>query len=141
MKRVLRRTGVLVAVLTLLVLGVVASSASAHTTSLTIDPQATLEPGGLGASVSGTVVCTAGHLANIQVQLTQFRHGQVTATGFGNTPQFLCSGITQQWQVTVTTIFNSAPFKRGSASARADSFTDGVDGFDQKTEFADVRLR
>jgi hypothetical protein len=134
----MRKSVATLAALTMLALAV-AIPASAHTQSLTIDPQATLEPGGLGANVSGTVVCSTGHLATINVQLSQFRHGQLIAQGSGSTPQFMCSGITQQWSVRVFSF--GAPFKKGTASARADSFTQGADGFESRSEFGQVNLR
>ena len=110
---------------------------SAHVFSLTIDPEGTVShPGGVRVGVSGTLRCTAGETAFLDVSATQLRHGQVVASAFGSA-QFACSGVTQDWSLT---LLSSVGLKQGRANVIARLFT-FADGFDDSETGATVRLR
>src|SRR5215813_12167267 len=95
----LERIG-LVLVGTIVVVGITAGAAFANILEFTIDEDATLAPGGLQVVVTGTLQCTSGNIARVQVVVSQDRWQQV-ATAFGFTPIISCDGSIQTWGVTV----------------------------------------
>lgn len=128
MKSRLRASLALGAILAIAVGG---SVAQAHTSSFTIDRDATLSPGGTFITVSGRITCGVGHQFFINVNVTQ-GDGQNAETAQGST-QGLCLGTPQLWEVQAQSF--TGPFHSGKATASAQANSTGPDGFD--TEFAD----
>jgi hypothetical protein len=101
------------------------SVAVAHTSSLTIDPDATLSPGGTVITVRGTVTCTLGEFFRIQVRVFQGR-GVNQESASGVSPPFgavftPCSGSPQLWEVEA--LSSTGAFREGKANASATSAT------------------
>jgi hypothetical protein len=116
----------------------VGSVAFAHTSSLTIDPQATLSPGGTVITVTGTVTCTTGETFSIQVRVFQGRgNNQESAFGFMPMSQ-LCTGAPQLWEVEA--VSSTGAFREGKADAAATNSTFGADGFAQKNVGRTIQL-
>jgi Family of unknown function (DUF6299) len=103
------------------------SLAQAHTTSFTIDRDATLSPGGTFITVSGRITCGVGHFFSINVNVTQ-GDGQNAESAGGGTSG-MCLGTPQLWEVQAQSF--TGPFHAGKATASANAFTQGPDGFDQ----------
>ena len=93
------------------------SAAWAASEALTIDSQASLSPGRMLVTVSGTATCTAGYWADIFVEVVQASRGGSQATGDGGSGSFQCTGAAQAWTVQVEVDDESPLFKKGRASA------------------------
>jgi hypothetical protein len=112
MKRVLVLVGLgLVLVLSLAVHGT-ASAAS----SFSVNPKGDLSATKTDAVVTGTIICTSGTQASVQVTLLQ-TSGQVESGGTGFTT-VSCSGQMQTWALTVSVSVGS-PLKHGPATVIA----------------------
>jgi Family of unknown function (DUF6299) len=111
--------------------------ASAHVSALTIDPAGTVSRDGFRVGLTGTLNCTAGESASIDISVSQFARGQtlVSAQGFAN---FQCDGVEQNWAITAHS--STGFLKNGQANARA-RLTTFRDGFDFKIATANVKLR
>jgi hypothetical protein len=108
-----------------------ASLALAHTTSLTIDRDATLSPGGTVITVTGTLTCIAGENYQVSVRVFQGR-GANQEQAFGSSAfGTLCTGSPQLWEVEA--VSSTGAFREGKADASATSFTFGVDGSHSKS--------
>ena len=122
--------------------GVTTHPGFAHIQALAIDPRGTVSASGLEITVTGTIDCASlvgtPETAQVNVQVSQFAHGQLVAGASGSTGNFTCTGAVQQWSVTAVAF---VPLKNGPASVRADGFTFGVDAFDSETATARVHLR
>lgn len=89
----------------------------AYVADLTVDRKGTVaHPGGGEVRVSGTLTCTAGAEAQVNVEASQFVRGQVPVSAFGWSPPFFCSGAVQNWAVTAVSSFALRP---GPATVRA----------------------
>jgi hypothetical protein len=93
------RRSLLGAVLAAGLLAVPSSTATAHISSVAIDPSAQLSAGRQMVTVSGTMTCTEGESIGVNVRLVQ---GSVE--GYGNSPgmtgpQLYCTGASQPWSV------------------------------------------
>lgn len=111
-----------VSILTLVLMLAATSPAFAGISDFSITRNATLAPGGLQVSVSGTVMCPVGETVSITLQVSQFEHGQLVATAFGSTPFFggiACTGAVETWTLTASPSFSAIPMHPGSASAVA----------------------
>jgi len=100
----------------------VASPAHAGISNFATDRDATLSPGGLQVSVTGTVKCPINESIFMTVQVVQFEHGQLIASAFGNTAtgSLACTGAVQPWEVTA---ISNIPMHPGPASASATAFS------------------
>jgi hypothetical protein len=131
MRRILRVTLVLAALLALLSVG---SVAQAHTQAFSINRNATLSPGGTLITVRGTFTCTAFHDFQLFVSVTQ---GDGQNQDFaGGSIQGLCTGGIQTWQVTA----QGGPFHSGRAVASVQMVTGGPDGVENFQTDAVIRL-
>ncbi len=105
---------------------VAASPAFAGISDFSITRNATLTPGGLQVSVSGTVACPVGETVSITVQVSQFEHGQLVATVFGSTSfpfgGIACNGAVETWTLPAVPSFSATPMHDGPASAAASAF-------------------
>jgi len=128
MRRTRRGSVVLGAILLLVVGGAVAQ---AHTSSFTIDRDASLSTGGTFITVSGRITCGVAHTFNIFVNVTQ-GDGQNGESAQGSTSG-TCLGTPQLWEVQAQSF--TGPFHSGKATASGQASTFGPDGFD--TAFAD----
>ena len=102
-----------------------ASPAFAGISDFSITRNATLAPGGLQVSVSGTVMCPVGETVSITLQVSQFEHGQLVATAFGSTSfpfGIACNGAVETWTLTASASFSATPMHAGPASASASAF-------------------
>ncbi len=97
---------------------VAASPAFAGISDFAINRNATLSPGGLLVTMTGTVMCPVGETVFINVSVVQIEHGQLVANAGGST-FFFCSGAVDPWTVTGSPII---PMHPGSASASASAF-------------------
>ena len=111
-----RRQGFIIVVAALAVC--CAGPAFANIQTFTIDGDATLAPGGLEVTVTGTLQCSLGESASIGVAVAQDR-GQQTATASGST-QLTCDGSLQSWSIHAIT---NSGLKTGPAGARARAAT------------------
>jgi len=111
-----RRQGFIIVVAALAVC--CAGPAFANIQTFTIDGDATLAPGGLEVTVTGTLQCSLGESASIGVAVAQDR-GQQTATASGST-QLTCDGSLQSWSIHAIT---NSGLKTGPAGARASAAT------------------
>src|SRR3989442_3926682 len=107
-----RRQGFIIVVAALAVC--CAGPAFANIQAFTIDGDATLAPGGLEVTVTGTLQCSLGESASIGVAVAQDR-GQQTATASGST-QLTCDGSLQSWSIHAIT---NSGLKTGPAGPRA----------------------
>ena len=108
-----------------MVAATLAGSASAATNQLTIDPTATLSPGHLHATLTGTVTCDPGTAGWLDGQIVQPNN----ASGYGSI-QITCDGTPQPYAIDVSSGFfgSSGVFKPGKARregvhVRSDGFT------------------
>ena len=110
-----------VSMLGLVLMLVAASPALAGISNFATDRDATLSPGGLQMSVTGTVKCPINESVFMTVQIVQFEHGQLVASAFGNTAtgSIACTGDVQPWEVTA---ISNIPMHPGPASASATAF-------------------
>lgn len=132
MPRAARRHAWRAALLATAMTAVVAGSASAAVSELTLDRTAQLSPGRLQATLTGMVTCDAG--------TTSFLSGQIVqpgnTSGFGSV-SVTCVGTPQKYAINVTT---SGPgiFKPGKASASVSSFD--CNDFGCTTTFIDAKI-
>jgi hypothetical protein len=115
------------------------SPAAAHVLGLSINPTGTVtHPGGAQIGVRGTLRCTAGETGNLYANAAQLVRGQVVAFASGYSPSFTCSGVTQEWSLTLLSLVG---FKPGRANVIVNLNTFGFDGFDFEEVAGTVRLR
>lgn len=129
----------LVAVAAALAVRATTGPAEAHVSTLTVDPKGFVLHGGSQVSISGTLACTAGETGFLSVQVSQFAHGQLIVSAFGNAPAFICSGIVQAWRVTALTF--TVGLKPGPANVHVDLFTSGFFHFGFDHTSASVKLQ
>jgi hypothetical protein len=98
------------AILALALTGVVAGSASAAVSALTLNRTAQLSPGRLHARVTGTVTCDSGTAAFLDGRIIQSGN----TSGFGST-RIVCAGTPQNYAIDVSA--SASPFRPGGASA------------------------
>ena len=108
------------AALALVLVGALGGTAQAAVTSITMDPTAQLSPGGLHATLTGTVTCDPGDAPILSGQIVQTKN---EPGGFGST-QAVCDGTAQPYAIDVSTggsfpfpMSPSGPFKAGKATA------------------------
>jgi|GEM_PF-4361149 len=107
--------------------------------TLTVNPTGTVSRDGFHVGLGGTLRCTAGHSAFLNVNAFQFVRGQVLLSAFGSA-SFNCNGIMQNWAVTAESF--AGFFKSGHANVRVSLSTFGPAGIFDRTEIAtQVRLR
>ena len=99
-------------VLTLTVL--LTGTTSAFVSTLRLDSKGSLAASKTSATVTGTIVCDAGHEVELQVIVLQ-NSGKVSS-GAQSGPTITCSGRVQAWSATVDVVVGSA-FKHGPATA------------------------
>lgn len=116
-----------------------AGTASAAVTDLSIDPTATLSPGHLHATVTGSITCDRGDNPSLQAKVVQPR----TAIGFGFTGVgALCDGTPQPLSVDVSTgLAGPGAFKPGKASAELSTTICDFLTFTCSTMYADDTIR
>jgi hypothetical protein len=114
-----------------------ADEASAHVSSLTIDSTGTVSRDGFRVGLSGTLNCTAGESAFIEISAFQFARGQ-TLVSARESRSFPCDGVVQNWAITAHS--DTGFFKQGQANVTVRMFT-FFDGFDEEVAHANVRLR
>jgi hypothetical protein len=108
-----------VSVLFLVLMLAAASPAFAGISDFAINGDATLAPGDLQVSTTGTVMCRPGEQASILVTVVQFERRQQVAKAFGSTNFFLCTGALETRTVTGVA---DIPMRSGPASATASAF-------------------
>ena len=112
-----RATSAAVSISTLVLMLAAASPALAGISDFAINRDATLAPGDLQVTVTGTVMCPVNEVPIISVLVTQIERAQLVTSGSGAI-QFTCSGTVQSWQVLVTV---NLPMHPGFASASANA--------------------
>ena len=109
----MHRLGMLFAVvLTLTVL--LGGSASAFVSTLQLDAKGSLAASKTAATVTGTIVCDAGHEVELSIVVLQ-NSGKISS-GAQSGPTITCTGHVQAWSATVDVVVGSA-FKHGPATA------------------------
>jgi len=94
-----------------------AGTASASVTSLSMDPTAQLSPGRLHATLTGSLTCDPGDNLSISGQIVQPK----TTSGFGFMSGFPCDGTAQPFALDVSSggfLGSAGTFKAGKASAQ-----------------------
>jgi hypothetical protein len=64
--------------------------------SFSIDPNATLAPGGLSVTVTGTVVCGPGESGGVSAQVSRTEKAKLVANASGSS-SINCDGTVQKW--------------------------------------------
>jgi hypothetical protein len=95
------------------------SGASAAITSVSVDRNAVIQSDG-SVLVTGTLTCTAGDTAFVEVQVVQSK-GQLLADALGETLAITCTGSPQDWSID-TSIFAFGTFKPGQATSQTTAF-------------------
>ena len=88
--------------------------------------------------LGGTLSCTAGNSASLQLTAFQFVRGQVLLSAFGSA-SFICNGIEQNWAITAESF--AGFFKSGRANVRASLFAFFPGPFERTDVATEVKLR
>lgn len=129
------------ALLALALTALLAATAYAAVSEITIDRTAELSPGHLHATLTGTVTCDAGETVFLSGQIIQPKG----ASGAGFT-QVVCEGTPQPYSIDVSTGGSfpfppSGVFKNGKASAQVSSTRCDPLTFTCTTRYTDAIIR